>query len=731
MDKRDEEFLKRLLSTFKIEAQEHLSVITSGLIEIEKSDAGKQAEIIETVYRESHSLKGAARSVGLNHIVAVFQAMEDIFSAMKRKEIVPSSGVLDLLHKAVGFTGKLVPGEESSAPSESEIRELIHEIESLGSLQKTRAEDRGRGAAAPESGQGEIQASPAPAARAGTIRISTVKLDALLLRTEEMVSVKFAAGQRAADLRELKKMFDLWKKTSVKNGPQEPDRGHDKDDNDSFMKTFEGALTKVTKAAEHDYRSFGVMIDTMLDDMKRTSMLPFSFLLESLPGLVRNLSRDAGKEVALTVRGEELEIDRRVLEEIKDPLTHLVRNCIDHGIEAPFERRKKKKTPRGDVSIIISSRDNKIEIAISDDGTGIDASEVKSAAVKSGFISREEADRLSDREALFLAFRSGITTSPIITDVSGRGLGLAIVREKVEKLNGTIEIDSQQNIGTTIKMLVPLTLASFRGVLVRAAEHLFVLPSTNVQRVARVKKEEIRTIENRETLSFDGQPVAVVRLGSVLELQRGPSQTGDPFVQAVVLGSAEKRMAFITDEVLHEQEVLVKPLGSQLARVRNIAGATILGSGKVVPVLNVPDLMKSAVKVAQVFTGAVAEVPEKRISVLVAEDSITARTLLKNILESVGYYVRTAVDGIDAFTALHSGDFDLVVSDVDMPRMNGFDLTAKIRADKRLAELPVVLVTALESREDRERGIDVGASAYIVKSSFDQSNLLEVIRRVI
>src|SRR5208282_4151918 len=239
-------------------------------------------------------------------------------------------------------------------------------------------------------------------------------------------------------------------------------------------------------------------------------------------------------EVALTVRGEELEIDRRVLEEIKDPLTHLVRNCIDHGIEAPFERRKKKKTPRGDVSIIISSRDNKIEIAISDDGTGIDASEVKSAAVKSGFISREEADRLSDREALFLAFRSGITTSPIITDVSGRGLGLAIVREKVEKLNGTIEIDSQQNIGTTIKMLVPLTLASFRGVLVRAAEHLFVLPSTNVQRVARVKKEEIRTIENRETLSFDGQPVAVVRLGSVLELQRGPSQTGDPFVQAVV-----------------------------------------------------------------------------------------------------------------------------------------------------------------------------------------------------
>ena len=742
MDKRDEEFLKRLLSTFKIEAQEHLGVITSGLIELEKGDTGKQADIIESVYRESHSLKGAARSVDLNRIVAVCQSMEDVFSAMKRKEIVPSSRVLDIIHKTVNLTGKLVAVEELSAPAESEIRELIHELESIRHPQKTGKGDKGP--LAIDRGPGiehkemlstispEIQASPAPAtARAETIRIFTVKLDALLLQAEEMLSVKFATGQRAADLRELKKLFDLWKKTKAKKRQQGMDRRKDKDDNNSFMKSFEGALTKSVKAAELDYRSFGVMVDTMLDDVKRTLMLPFSSFLDVLPGLVRILSRDAGKEVEFTVRGEEFEIDRRVLEEIKDPLTHLVRNCIDHGIEAPHEREKKKKAPLGHISIIISSRDNKIEIAIADDGTGVDTSRVKSAAVRNGFISREEADRLSDREALLLVFRSGITTSPIVTDISGRGLGLAIVREKVEKLNGTIEIDSQPDIGTTIKMLVPLTFAVFRGVIVRVDDHLFVLPSTNVQRVARVKKEEIRTIENRETLSFNGQPVALVRLGNVLELQDGPSQTGDSFVQVVVLGSAEKRMAFATDEVLYEQEVLVKSLGRQLSRVRNISGATVLGSGKVVPILNVSDLMKSAVKVAPVFARAVAEVPEKRKSVLVAEDSITARAFLKNILEYAGYAVRTAVDGIDAFTALNAGEFDLVVSDVDMPRMNGFDLTAKIRADKKLTELPVVLVTALESREDREHGIDVGANAYIVKSSFDQSNLLEVIRRFI
>jgi two-component system chemotaxis sensor kinase CheA len=742
MDKRDEEFLKRLLSTFKIEAQEHLSVITSGLIEIEKGEGGKQAEIIETVYRESHSLKGAARSVDLNRIVAVCQSMEDVFSAMKRKEIVPSSRALDLLHKAVDFTGKLVPGKEFSAPAESEIRELIRELQSICHLQTTGAEDEGPGATGRGPGiehketlssiRPEIQPSPAPAAaRAETIRISAAKLDTLLLHAEEMLSGKFAAGQRAADLRGLKKIFDLWKNTRGKNRPMGRDRRRDKDDNESFMKAFEGTLTKIVKAAELDHRSLGAMVDTMLDDMKRTMMLPFSSILDVLPGVVRNLSREAGKEVELAVRGEEIEIDRRVMEEIKDPLTHLIRNCIDHGIEAPHYRKEKEKTPRGNIGITISSRDNNIEVAISDDGSGIDASRVKSAAVRNGFISQEEADRLSDREALLLAFRSGITTSRIITDISGRGLGLAIVREKVEKLNGTIEIDSQQDIGTTIKMLVPLTLATFRGVLVRVAEHLFVLPSTNVQRVERVKKEEIRTIENRETVSFDGQPVALVRLGNVLELQGGPSQTGGPFVLVVVLGSAEKRMAFVTDEVLHEQEVLVKPLGKQLARVRNISGATILSSGEIVPVLNVSDLMQSAVKAAPVFAGPVAEVSEKRRAVLVVEDSITARTLLKNILEASGYYVRTAVDGIDAFTALKAGEFDLVVSDIEMPRMDGFDLTAKIRADKKLSELPVVLVTALESREDREHGIDVGANAYIVKSSFDQSNLLEVIRRFI
>jgi two-component system, chemotaxis family, sensor kinase CheA len=331
-------------------------------------------------------------------------------------------------------------------------------------------------------------------------------------------------------------------------------------------------------------------------------------------------------------------------------------------------------------------------------------------------------------------FQSGVSTSPIITDISGRGLGLAIVKEKVEKLNGSLSVSTEPGRGTSFRIILPLTLARFHGVTVRTGEHLFVLPTSNVERAVRVKREEVKTVGNRETISLGGQAVALARLHDVLGIAEKAHANAPPDIfPAIVLISANQRIAFQVDEVLHEQEVLVKTLGKQLVHVRNIAGATVLATGKVAPILNVPDLLHFAAQSSPAAAQAPVTVEQasdtRQKSILVAEDSITSRTLLKNILETAGYRVETSVDGVDAFTKLRSGEFDLVVSDVDMPRMNGFGLTAKIRGDKRYADLPVILVTALDSREDREHGIDVGASAYIVKGSFDQSNLLEVIRR--
>ncbi len=374
-----------------------------------------------------------------------------------------------------------------------------------------------------------------------------------------------------------------------------------------------------------------------------------------------------------------------------------------------------------------------VEISVSDDGAGIDVEKVKAAAGRRGLVSLKESDQLSESAALALVFETDVSTSPMITRVSGRGLGLAIVREKVDKLGGHVAIESRHGSGTSIRMTLPLTLATFRGVLVEVSQRLFILPTAQVERVTRFRPQEIQTVEGRRTLALGGRAVALVYLAEVLQLPVSQQATDSPeAVPILILGAGEQRIAFAVDAVLDEREVLVKRLTKPLSRVRNIAGATVLGSGEVAPILNVPDLLKSARTAVASPRAPTAPIPSampaKRI--LVVEDSITSRMLLKGILESAGYDVKTAVDGIEAFTTLRAEHFDLVVSDVEMPRMNGFDLTARIRADRTLAEVPVVLVTALESREDRERGIDVGANAYLVKSSLDQSNLLEALRRL-
>jgi two-component system chemotaxis sensor kinase CheA len=774
MGPKDQEFLKKLLATFKVEAEEHIKAMSSGLIKLEKTSApDEQMDMVEMVFREAHSLKGAARAVNMVEIEAICQSLESVFSALKRQDIAVSPALFDRLHKAVDTLGEVLLslGAERTAAEKFRIAEISRSLEgALKGIEEELRKPEGESSLVPEPEAHQHVTGLQPLAEekpalTETVRVSRAKLDSLLRQAEELLSAKLTGGQRAAELRQVNATLALWDKERAKfhpdvralqqslerdgkrnGGSRLPDRPEKSiaqmakvlaflEWNDSSIQALKSELATLAKLAEQDHRALGRRVDDLLEDMKKVSMLPFSSLLEVFPKLVRDLSRGLSKDAELVIQGSEIEIDRRILEEMKDPLVHLVRNCVDHGIEVPKERERKKKSPRATITIAISPKNgDKVEVRISDDGTGLNLRNVRGAALKLGIISQEDAEKLSDVETLSLVFQSGVSTSPILTETSGRGLGLAIVREKVEKLGGIVSLETHPEIGTTFRMVLPLTLATFRGILVRVEDNLFGIPTAHVERVLRVSKAEIKTVENREVIQLNGKAISLVRLGDVLELAR-KSATSDSTdkVSVVVVGSAERRMAFLVDEVLSEQEILVKSLGKQLSRLRNIAGATVLGTGKVVPVLNVPDLMQSAVRVAATTPAAVQAkgAEAKRKSILVAEDSITARTLLKNILESAGYQVRTAVDGVDAFTALRTEEFDLVVSDVDMPRMSGFDLTAKIRADRKLSELPVVLVTALQSREDRERGVDVGASAYIVKSSFDQSNLLEVVRRLI
>ncbi|MBF0508128.1 MAG: hybrid sensor histidine kinase/response regulator [Deltaproteobacteria bacterium] len=795
----EEEFLIKLRAAFKAEAEERLNAMASCLMEYEtSSDQERQQTLIEEVFREAHSLKGAARTVNLGDIENICQAIESVFALLRKGELQLSPEIFDVLHLSLDIINLLLTESASgqAAPEPARISSLILQIEQLKkpketpplpppdlrpadspkiispSDQETNSEQPQNEWPSDDSCQQEsdppdqpksdlwIQSCQAKPLVSETVRISAAKLYSLRIKAEELIALKIAANQQVSLLKSTTQSVDLlrtrqhaiesecrWLRRLVgkSDGPKENHQNLNK-----LAKILEylewtrdhaGYLGRefkaLAKAADQDSHTLRLMIDDLVEDTRKATMLPFTTLFDILPRIIRDISRDRGKEVDLRFQGGDIEIGRRILERIKDPFIHLIRNAIDHGVEHPDQRETKGKPRRGSIDIVVSQRESsKVEIVFSDDGQGIDLVKIKAEAVKRGILTQNEVAQLTDQEALSLICRPELSTSSMITTISGRGVGMSVVKENIEQLGGQLAIATRLGQGSTFKMVLPLTLSSFRCVLVQVADHLFALPSAHIQRVSRVSPKEVQTVENKATVLLEEWPVSLVELAEVLELPLVAEKNGESaFFPIVVVETIDKKIAFRVDEVLGEQEVLVKSLGNQLSRVRNIAGATVLGSGRVVPILNIHDLMKSASKPGPgrvqplVSKDRVGE--KKKKSILVAEDSITSRMLIKNILESAGYTVKTAVDGVDAYSWLRTDDFDLIISDVEMPRMNGFDLTSKIRQDKRLEEIPVVLVTGLESPQDRERGIDVGANAYIIKSSFDQGNLLDIISRLI
>ena len=751
---RETDFQSKLVEIFRSEAREHRQAILSGLLEIEKGKAGaeREAQVVESVFREAHSLKGAARAVNMTQIETLCQSLESIFSMVKNGRGRLREGMYDTLYKAMDRIEQL----EGGLGGEASDPDLAHQLNAI-CANLERGDTKGQISPPPSPGTvaGEDRHDrKAPPAASETIRISSTRLGSLYLKAEELLSVKEALRRRAETLRGLavtqqscrSKWNDILPHASKMRrllgdlaAPQWEDLAGASGKVLDFLEWAQTRAAEVgeslgalSKAAGEDDVHAGELIDLLLDEMQAVLMLPFSSLLELFPRMVRDLAREEAKQATWEVLGEEIEIDRRVLEGIKDPLVHLVRNCISHGIEKPDARSARGKKPEGRVALKIAQLGSaKAEIVLSDDGAGVDLASVKAAAVKRGFLAEEEAGRIDDRKALSLIFLSEVSTSPLITDLSGRGLGLAIAREKIESLGGLISVETRRGEGTEFRIQLPLTLSTFRGVIVRTGGQRFVIPTMNVERVIKVDRVMVASVENRESISIDDRAVSLLSLSHVLGLDGGADGNWESF-PAVVLHASGTRGAFRVEEVLGEQEVLVKSLGRQLVHVQNVSGATVLDGGAVVPILNVVELLQAA---SRTRTGA-ANTPSEAMDsrkrkILVAEDSATSRVLLKSILESAGFEVKTAVDGAEAFASLRTETFDLLVSDVDMPRMNGFLLSEKIREHVKLANMPIVLVTSLESREDRERGVDAGANAYIVKSSFDQSNLLETIRRLL
>ena len=716
MSNDQDEFLKELLADFRIEATEHYNSILEGVLLLEKNGLSiPDKSIIEKVYRCTHSLKGAARAVNLLDIEKLCMAAETVFNSLKKGESVLNPPLFDVLYKALDVLKLLLSNYDKNSGGGTNINlsQILRHLEFVqkSSLNLTeRAESTVPDPApSPESkpAEKEIPEKDLPEKEDDTIRISSGKLNRLLRETEDFVIVKSAIEFYKKELSQISSRY--------------------KDDN----------LTYIYEDMVRFQNIANRMVDDLIIGIKSTLLSPFSTILNIVPKIVRDLSKESSKSIAVSIKDDYYEIDRRILEEIKDPIIHLIRNCVDHGFETIKDREAKGKPSQGNLNIIVRKEaDRKISLIIEDDGNGINSEKILKSAIKNGIIDESRLGKMSESEIYSLIFKSGVSSSEMITEISGRGLGMAIVAEKVSNLGGTIDVKSRKGLGTSFTITLPQTIATFRGIIIVVEGKSYMVPSIFLERAVLIKPQDIKSIGGRNVITVNDTTIGYISMREALGVEKGKTDTNsDRYLNVMILSVNNNRLAFSVDEILEEQEGIVKDLGPMLNQLKKITGVTILANGVIVPVINDNEIIGKISfnshyeAVQERDFEALSENVQKKI--LVVEDSITVRTMLKTIIENGGYIVKTAFDGQDGLETLLNESFDLLVTDIEMPRMNGFELTEKVRENSAFTDLPIILVTTLDKPEDKRRGLESGANAYIVKGSFEKSNLIETIRRLI
>jgi two-component system chemotaxis sensor kinase CheA len=803
MTDRELEFQRLLMSTFQAELEEHLSTFNKGFLALERDpEAQERSTLLAEVFRSAHSLKGAARAVGLKDIETVSHKLEDLLSVYRDNALKPVSAeinvfleLVDLIRDAMAAHLKGEPISEvrvnellekvnassqaaakaSAAPSQfSETPALVPAVpthtdknvdlvmEEQPSIKPGEVQPLQPGTEQGDSlinngipqldtepaPENMVKLSPKPIITDETIRVSTAKLDSLMdslgelmvarMREEQMleqvktVQQKTLAWQKG--WRKLRPQFDHFRRQNSKtNNLEIQNLIRFLENNEQELKSISGSLNLLVGSLTNDRNHLQLVTDTLQNGIRNVRMLPIATLFDLFPRMLRDLAVERQKEVFLSIRGADTEVDRQALEVIKDPLMHLLRNALDHGIEPPEQRAALGKPRQGLIQLSAEQRGHNLVLTVADDGQGIDIKVLKQTAIERGLITPVEASRLSDFEALNLIFRPGFSTAKQVSDISGRGIGMDVVRANLEQLRGLIQVSALPGKGTTFTMTFPITLATNHVLLVQAAGETLAIPMMNVERILRIGIDKIGSLDGKPAIFAEGHPLPLISLAHLLRLPEADKPLApEAKIPVIVLRVVEKRIALRVDSFISTQEVVIKNLGRQLQRVKNVVGATILGDGQLVIILNVADLLKSIEDVPLPSISPIITVNQtKKRSVLVVDDSITTRMLEKHILSNAGYKTITAADGQEALETIKTEAPDLVVSDVNMPNLDGFGLTEAIKANPNSAHLPVILVTSLESPQDKIRGLEAGADAYIVKKSFDQRELLEMIERLI
>ena len=730
--------LSAFYSQFREETAEHIRVLGDGLLALEgEADEGARRAAIDRVFRAMHTVKGSARMLGFEEVGRLAHALEHLLSDLRQGRRALDRPLADALLRGGDAVLALVAAAVEGRPAGFDVEAA------LAVLPAPAVEQAGNGAAARRSAPSPgadapvAPAAPARAAPRQTVRVRVDRLDRMLDLAGELVVAQQALGHHGEQLRALPEQVEHQGRAlaALQGGlgrlrfSATQRRGLDarlaalREAGESARRLAQGQGERFARqAAQHE-----LLVRDLEQEVMAARLLPIATVYAGLPRTVRDLARDMGKEVRLELSGEAVELDRKVLELINDPLMHLVRNAVDHGVEPPAEREAAGKAPQGVIAVGAEAAGGEVRVTIQDDGRGIDPRALRERAVRLGLLSPEAAALLSDDEALELVFQPGFSTAAMVTEISGRGVGMDVVRANLGELGGQVRVQSRPGRGTRIVLALPLTLVTTRVLLVRAGRATFALPAAGCNGTRWVRRDELRGLEGQPTLEVEGRTVVALPLAELLGLASPSPLDGSERAPAVLIGGAQRPLALLVDALVDEREAVVKPLGPLLAAQRTYAGAVQLGNGGLVLLLN-PAHLGGATRVA---APARSQAPRRRPRLLVADDSFTTRELIRSILQSAGYEVTAAVDGADALARLRAAPYDLLVSDVEMPRLDGLELVARLRGEPALRQLPAVLVTSLASEEQRRRGLEAGAQAYIVKSQFDQESLLDVIRQLL
>ena len=780
---------------FSLEAQEHLQNLNQGVLRLERGEF--DADLAAEILRAAHTLKGSARMMGFKEINLVAHKLEDLLLEVKEERLTPDQRLCDLIFRALDTMDASRQAIVEGREGEVDVDELVHLLERAAQQEPFDLPPARRATLPVEPAPPESAAAPAvppeqeppagepgparpqPEAAAPTpmpparqpshpppavatedrIRVSAAKVDKTIRLTGEVIAAQRRAEMRQADLRqawllakEHRRLLRRQLSPAAEGARLEAGRSLDGALSPQMQEILDSGqalhdrLDALVKQNREDIADLGRGVLELQQDTLGLRMLPVSTVFDTFPRAVRDLARERNKELDLIIEGADTELDKQMLERISDPLMHMLRNAVDHGMEPPEERVALGKHRRGKIWLRAFPMGGNIVIEVEDDGRGLDPDAIRAKALQVGIVSEEKLRTMSDRELQSLIFLSGFSTSEAVSDISGRGVGLDVVRRNIiEELKGDISVDTERSRGARFTLTLPLTLTTLRILFVCLGPSRFGLPITYIAETTRVRPEEVIQVVDRQAIRLRDQLVPIAWLAQVLRLPgaapfdkglAGPD--GRQWIYLVIAQVADERVAFVVDEVADEEDVLIKPLPGHMKRIGLLAGATITPGGQIVPILHIPGLIRTvrtgaAGRAEMDATGpSLAELGAPQI--LVVDDSLNTREIEKSILEAQGYRVDLARDGLDALRMIDQAPaaegeayYDLLIVDIEMPRMDGLSLTEQLRTDNRYARIPIVIVSSRDKEEDRRRGLAVGADAYIVKGTFDQEELTRTV----